>query len=90
MSCLRVGYCWRTLPAVIWTALVAQEGASNANGEGPCRGSRPFCKLGHLAIQLGFANSIRSLDETAFIWHYDRHVVIGHTAPDINLSPAPG
>ena len=26
---------------------------------GPCRGSRPFCKLGHLAIQLGFANSIR-------------------------------
>ena len=55
-----VGYCWRTLLAVIWTALVAQEGASNANGEGPCRGSRPFCKLGHLAIQLGFANSIRS------------------------------
>ena len=27
------GYCWRTLLAVIWTALVAQEGASNANGE---------------------------------------------------------
>ena len=50
--------------AVIWTALVAQEGASNANGEGPCRGSRPFCKLGHLAIQLGFANSIRSFDDT--------------------------
>ena len=57
-SRLRTGYCWRTLLAVIWTALVAQEGASNANGEGPCRGSRPFCKLGHLAIQLGFANSI--------------------------------
>ena len=65
MSCLRVRYCWRTLLAVIWTALVAQEGASNANGEGPCRGSRPFWKLGHLAIQLGFANSIRSFDETA-------------------------
>ena len=48
-----IRYCWRTLPAVIWTALVAQEGASNANGEGPCRGSRPSCKLGHLADSLG-------------------------------------
>ena len=59
-----IRYCWRTLLAVIWTALVAQEGASNANGEGPCRDSRPFCKLGHLAIQLGFANSIRPLSKT--------------------------
>ena len=59
-----IRYCWRTLLAVIWTALVAQEGASNANGEGPCRGSRPFCKLGHLAIQLGFANSIRPFSVT--------------------------
>ena len=64
MARLTVGYCWRTLLTVIWTALVAQEGASNANGEGPCRDSRPFCKLGHLAIQLGFANSIGSFVET--------------------------
>ena len=73
-----IRYCWRTLPAVIWTALVAQEGASNANGEGPCRGSRPFCKLGHLAIQLGFANSIRSLNDTAFnLALCDSYVVTG-------------
>ena len=39
---------------------VAQEGASNANGEAHV-GARGRCpKLGHLAIQLGFANSIRS------------------------------
>ena len=32
---------------------------------GPCRGSRPFSKLGHLAIQLGFANSIGSFCESS-------------------------
>ena len=67
MPRLRVGYCWRTLRPVICLPPVAQEGASNANGEAHV-GARGRCpKLGHLAIQLGFANSIGSFDETAFI-----------------------
>ena len=53
------GYCWQTLRAAIWPDLVAQEGASNANGEAHvgARGRSP--NLASWPIQLGFANSIR-------------------------------
>ena len=43
--------------AVIWTALVAQEGASNAMVRAHAGAAAVVVQLGHLAIQLGFANS---------------------------------
>ena len=63
---LRTGYCWRTLLAVIWTALVAQEGASNANGEAHAGAAAVVVQTWPLGDLIGVRQQYRTLKQDTY------------------------